>query len=164
MKKKAKEHKLNLEITAKEVRVIDEGIMSLRDALSLSESKHMDLVLINENANPPICRVLNYEKFIYEQSKKPKNKTLEMKEIKLGPNISQNDMDYRVKHMIEFLGKGHKVKVSIQFRGREMQHTELGHEQILKMLLSVEDYGVPEFLPKLEGKKMFCIVRPKPTK
>ena len=120
----------------------------------------MDLVLINEKAQPPVCRIMNYEKFIYEQGKKPKNKTLDIKEIKLGPNTSENDLQYRIKHMIEFLQKGHKVKISLQFRGRQMQHIDIGQEQILKMILAVEEYGVPEAMPKLEGKKMFCLLKP----
>ena len=101
---------------------------------------------------------------MYEQSKKPKNKTHDMKEIKLGPNTSENDLEYRIKHMIEFLQKGHKVKVSLQFRGRQMQHIDIGQEQILKLILAVEEYGSPEAMPKLEGKRMFCIVKPKLTK
>lgn len=164
MNKKRREHKLNLEITHGEVRVTDEGVMTLVEALSLAESREMDLVLINEKAVPPVCRILNYEKFIYEQSKKPKNKTHDMKEIKLGPNTSENDLKYRIKHMIEFLQKGHKIKVSLQFRGRQMQHIDIGQEQILKLILAVEEYGSPEAMPKLEGKRMFCIVKPKLTK
>jgi len=78
--------------------------------------------------------------------------------------MSENDMEYRVKHTIEFLKKGHKVKVSLQFRGRQMQHIGLGQEQVLKMLVAVEDYGVAEAMPKLEGKKMFCMIKPKPSK
>jgi translation initiation factor IF-3 len=164
MNKKRREHKLNSEITASELRITDEGIMSLADAIKLAESKELDLVMINEKAQPPVCRIMNYEKFIYEQSKKPKNKTLDLKEIKLGPNTSENDLEYRVKHMIEFLKKGHKVKISLQFRGRQMQHIDIGQEQILKMILAVEEYGTPEAMPKLEGKKMFATVKPKPTK
>ena len=164
MKKNKREHKLNSEITYKEVRVTDEGIMGVLEAIKLAESKDMDLVLINDKAQPPVCRILNYEKFMYEQSKKPKNKTLDMKEIKLGPNTSENDLDYRIKHMIEFLQKGHKVKISLQFRGRQMQHIDIGQEQILKMILAVEEYGTPEAMPKLEGKRMFATIKPKPSK
>jgi len=164
MNKKRREHKLNSEITHRELRVTDEGIMTLNEALNLAESKEMDLVLINEKAQPPVCRILNYEKFMYEQSKKPKNKTLDLKEIKLGPNTSENDLEYRIKHMIEFLQKGHKVKISLQFRGRQMQHIDIGQEQILKMIMAVDDYGTPEAMPKLEGKRMFATIKPKPTK
>lgn len=164
MSKIKKSHKINSEITSKELRVTDEGIMTLAEALQLAESREMDLVLINEKAIPAVCKIMNYEKFIYEQSKKPKNKTLEVKEIKLGPNTSENDLEYRVKHMIEFLKKGHRVKISLQFRGRQMQHIDLGQEQILKMVLAVEEYGSAEAMPKLEGKRMFCMVKPKLSK
>jgi len=164
MNKKKREHKLNSEITYKEVRVGDEGIIPLSQALKLAESQDMDLVLINEKAQPPVCRIMNYEKFMYEQGKKPKNKTLEMKEIKLGANTSENDLQYRIKHMIEFLQKGHKVKISLQFKGRQMQHIDIGQAQILKMIMAVSEYGTPEAMPKLEGKKMFATVKPKSSK
>lgn len=164
MKKNKREHKLNSEITYKEVRVTDEGIMGVLEAIKLAESKDMDLVLINDKAQPPICKIMNYEKFIYELSKKPKNKGLDVKEIKLGPNTSANDLEYRIKHMIEFLKKGHRVKISLQFRGRQMQHIDIGEEQILKMLLAVSEFGTPEAMPKLEGKRMFAIVKPKTAK
>jgi translation initiation factor IF-3 len=161
MNKKKNEHKLNKEITAAEVRLPEEGVVSLKEALRIAESQDLDLVLINPNGKPPVCRIMNYEKFMYEQKKKPKNKVLEIKEIKLGPNTSENDLEYRVKHMIEFLKKGHKVKISLQFKGRQMQHIDIGQTQILKMIVAVEDYGVPEAMPKLEGKKMFATVKPK---
>lgn len=164
MSKKRREHKLNSEITASELRITDEGIMSLAEAIKLAESKELDLVMINEKAQPPVCRIMNYEKFIYEQSKKPKNKTLDLKEIKLGANTSENDLEYRIKHMIEFLKKGHKVKISLQFRGRQMQHIDIGQEQILKMIMAVEEFGTPEAMPKLEGRKMFATLKPKPSK
>lgn len=164
MAKQKRQHKLNTEITAKELRVTDVGIITLAEALKLADSQELDLVLINEQAVPPVCKIMNYEKFIYEQSKKPKNKGLDVKEIKLGPNTSENDMEYRVKHAIDFLKKGHKVKISLQFRGRQMQHINIGQEQILKMLVSVEDFGIAEAMPKLEGKKMFCMIKPKPSK
>lgn len=164
MAKQKRQHKLNTEITAKEVRITDVGIITLSEALKLADSQELDLVLINEQAIPPVCKIMNYEKFIYEQSKKPKNKGLDVKEIKLGPNMSENDMEYRIKHTIEFLKKGHKVKISLQFRGRQMQHINLGQEQVLKMLVAVEDFGVAEAMPKLEGKKMFCMIKPKPSK
>lgn len=160
MGKKKAQHKINDAITVREVRLGEHGILSTREALRIAEDSDMDLVMVNESTSPPICKLLNYEKFIYEQGKKQKNKVLDMKEIKLGPNISDNDMEYRIKHGCEFLKKGHKVKITVQFRGREMQHTDLGSEQILKMVVALEEFGVAEAMPKLEGKKMYCIVRP----
>lgn len=164
MNKKQKQHKLNQEIKTSEVRVTEDGIMSLQDALTLAESRYMDLVLINDNAQPPICKIMNYDKFLYEQSKKPKNKTLEIKEIKLGPNTADNDLEYRTKHIIEFLQKGHRVKLSLQFRGREIVYVDKGKALMLKLILSVEQYGTPESMPTLEGKKMFCTLKPKTNK
>jgi translation initiation factor IF-3 len=161
MAKKRKEHKTNNEITTTEVRVTDGGIMSLQDALKLAESQELDLVLINESSAPPICKIMNYEKFIYELGKKPKNKALDVKEIKIGPNTSENDLTYRSKHIIEFLQKGHKVKISLQFRGREMVYIDKGKALMLKLILSVEEYGVAESMPTMEGKKMFATLKPK---
>ena len=135
MAKKKREHKLNDEIIARVVRV--EGvIMTIQEALSKAEQAEMDLVLINENADPKICRILNYEKFLYEQKRKEKDKakTLEVKEIKLGPNTSENDLSYRSKHIIEFLNKGHKVKLTMQFRGREMAFVSNGELVMLKLI------------------------------
>jgi len=160
-KKVRKEHKINSEIRATELRVTDEGIMSLNDALRLAESKFMDLVLINETSNPPIAKLMVYEKYLYEKGKKGKTKSLPMKEIKLGVNTGENDLDYRIKHAIEFLQKGHRVKVSLQFRGREMAHINRGQEMVLKLVVAVEEYGIAESMPTMEGKKMFCLIKPK---
>ena len=115
MAKKKREHLLNGEIRATEVRLPEEGIVKTTEAIRIAESQDMDLVLINASSSPPVCRIMNYEKFIYEQNKKPKNKSLDIKEIKLGPNTAENDLSYRAKHIIEFLQKGHKVKISLQF-------------------------------------------------
>jgi translation initiation factor IF-3 len=162
--KKKREHLLNEEIRYQEVRLGEHGIISIKEALRLAEQEEIDLVLINDKTQPPVCRLLNYEKFIYELNKKVKNKTLELKEIKLGPNTSDNDIEYRVKHIIEFLEKGHKVKITMQFRGRQMNHIDMGQELLLKMILAVEEHGTAEALPKLEGKKMFATLKPKPKK
>ena len=126
----------------------------------MAESQDMDLVLINPNAQPPVCKIMNYEKFLYEQSKKDKPKVLELKEIKVGPNTSENDLTYRIKQISEFLGKGHKVKISMQFKGREMIHVTKGETLILKLLVDLEEYGVAEAMPKLEGKRMFVTIKP----
>ncbi len=161
MNKKRKAHSLNREIRATEVRVAEDGVMPLNDAIKLAESRFMDLVLINDKTNPPICKILNYEKFLYELSKKPKPKSLDVKEIKLGPNTAENDLEYRSKHIMEFLKKGHKVKLTLQFRGREMVYIDKGKALLLKLILSVEEFGVPEALPSMEGKKMFATLKPK---
>jgi translation initiation factor IF-3 len=166
MKKQVrKEHKINQEIKVSEVRLVGEGIVSnvypLNEALAIAESKEMDLVLINESSNPPVAKVMKYEKYLYELSKKPKQKILDVKEIRLTPNTGDNDLEYRTKHIIDFLEKGHKVKISLKFKGREIVHLNRGKEVLLKLAVSVEDYGTAETLPNLEGKQMFLTLRPK---
>jgi len=161
-KKKLKQHLLNREIRATEVRLTDGTIMPFFDAIKLAESQDMDLVLMSPNAKPPVCKIMSYEKFLYEQMKKEKDKpkSLEMKEIKVGPNTNENDLEYRIKHMVEFLQKGHKIKITMQFKGREMVYVSNGEALILKLILAVGEYGVAEMMPKLEGKKMFVTIRP----
>lgn len=161
MNKKKKQHSINQEIRATEVRLTEGGIMPLTEALRLAEDQGLDLVMINETSAPPICKIMNYEKFIYELGKKPKNKIFEMKEIKLGPNTSENDLSYRSKHIIEFLKKGHKVKISLQFRGREMAFIDKGKILMLKLMASVEEFGLAESMPNMEGKKMYATLKPK---
>lgn len=164
MNKLKKEHKLNSEITAREIRIPEEGVMTLSNALRLAESRGLDLVLINDKSSPVICKMMNYEKFMYEQKKKPVNKAPEMKEIKLGVNMSDNDVSYRVKHIQEFLNKGHRVKLSMRFKGRELQHIDKGQELMLKLVLDIEDYGSAEQVPKMEGKTLICFIKPKAKK
>jgi len=163
---KKKLHLLNNEINASEVRLPEQGIIPLQDAIRLARNDEMDLILISPNAVPPVCKIMDYQKFLYEQvqKEKAKPKVLEMKEIKVGPNTSENDLEYRIKHMIEFLDKGHKVKISMQFRGREMAYVTKGEAIILKLMVAVENHGIAEALPKLEGKRMFATIRPKNKK
>lgn len=161
MNKNKKQHLINSEIKVSEVRLADHGVMSIQEAIRLANEADMDLVLLSDKSFPPVCRIMNYEKFIYEQKKKPKSKTLDIKEIKLGPNTHENDIAYRTKHIIEFLQKGHKIKLSMQFRGREMAFVDRGQALMLKLIVSVEEYGVAESIPKMEGKRMFATIRPK---
>jgi translation initiation factor IF-3 len=146
------------------VRVGEHGVITVKEAQKMADEQELDLVLINENAQPPVCKIMNYEKFIYQQNKAVKNKSLDVKEIKLGPNTSENDLSYRTKHICEFLDKGHKVKLTMQFRGREMAFVDKGQEVMLKLIVSVEDHGSAESVPKLEGKKLQCTLKPKPKK
>lgn len=161
MKKSKKLHTLNEEIKEYTVRIPEKGVLKTIEALKLAKDEGLDLVVINSSTTPVICKIMNYEKFIYEQNKKNKTKSIENKEIKLGPNTSENDLEYRIKHIIEFLNKGHKVKLSMQFRGREMVYADKGKALMLKIILDISDYGTPDSLPKLEGKKMFANIRPK---
>jgi translation initiation factor IF-3 len=165
MNKKKKLHLINKEITIKQIRLTGEGfngqIVTLNEALETANELNLDLVLISSSTEIGICKIMNYEKFIYESNKKPKNKTSEIKEIKIGPNTSENDLNYRIKHIAEFLNKGHKVKITMQFRGREMVFLENGQKLMLKMIMDIQEYGVPESMPKLEGKKLFVIIKQK---
>lgn len=167
-KQKERQHRLNNEITAPQIRLTGEGykgeIVTLKEALLLADDQELDLVLINENAQPPVCKIMNYEKYVYNKNKQQKQKSLDVKEIKLGPNTSENDLSYRTKHIIEFLNKGHKVKLTMQFRGREMAFVDKGQELMLKLIVSIEDHGSAESVPKLEGKKLQCTLKPKAKK
>lgn len=168
MKKQVRKEKLNEEIKFQNIRLTGEGfkgeIVTLKEALAKANDLNLDLVLVTETNEIGVCKIMNYEKFMYEQSKKPKNKGLDVKEVKLGPNMAENDLEYRTKHIIEFLQKGHKVKLSMQFRGRQMAFVDKGQELMLKLILNLEDYGSAESLPKLEGKKLMSTMKPKAKK
>jgi translation initiation factor IF-3 len=162
MKNKEKKHLINGEINTPQVRLPEIGVVSITDALNMAKSQDMDLVLFNvDGNNVGFCKLLKYEKYLYEQSKANKQKKLDLKEIKITPKISENDLNYRVKHIIEFLNKGHKVKITMEFKGREISYIDNANALFLKLLINLEDYSIPEFLPKLEGKKMFSILKPK---
>lgn len=166
--------RINEEIRAREVRVISAdgeqlGIMSGRDALKLAQEAHMDLVEIAPTAKPPVCRIMDYGKFRYEQQKREKEarkkqKTFDIKEVKLRPGIEEHDFNVKYKNAVRFLEDGDKVKVTIMFRGRELSHPELGEVLLKKMAEQLKDIAVVERVPKLEGKNMIMIVAPKPAK
>jgi translation initiation factor IF-3 len=168
MKKQIRKEKLNGEIKIQNIRLTGDGfkgeVVTLKEALALANDLELDLVLVTETNDIGVCKIMNYEKYMYEQSKKPKNKGLDVKEVKLGPNMADNDLDYRTKHIIEFLQKGHKVKLTMQFRGREMAFVDKGQELMLKLILNLEDHGSAESIPKLEGKKLISTLKPKPKK
>ena len=145
------------------------GIMSGRDALNLALERHMDLVEIAPNAKPPVCRIMDYGKYRYEQQKREKEarkkqKTFDIKEVKLRPGIEDHDFDVKFKNAVRFLEDGDKVKVTIMFRGRELSHPELGEVLLTKMAKQLEDLAVIERAAKLEGKNMIMIVSPKANK
>lgn len=166
--------RINEEIRAREVRVISAdgeqlGIMSSRDAYKLAQEAHMDLVEIAPTAKPPVCRIMDYGKFRYEQQKREKEarkkqKTFDIKEVKLRPGIEEHDFNVKYKNAVRFLEDGDKVKVTIMFRGRELSHPELGEVLLKKMAEQLKDIAVVERVPKLEGKNMIMIVAPKPAK
>lgn len=167
--------RINGEIRIREVRVTGAegeqlGIMATRDALRLAEEQHLDLVEVAPKAKPPVCRIMNFGKYRYEQQKrekeaKKKQKVITVKEIKLRPNIEQHDFDVKLKSARRFLGEGNKVKVTIMFRGREMSHPELGKEVLQRVADALGEDVAIERPAKLEGKNMIMIVAPKaPTK
>ena len=166
-------HNINRRIRAKEVRVVGEGIEQgvypIEQALAMAEELELDLVEISPNANPPVCRIIDYNKFVYEQKKKLKEikanaKQTVIKEIRFGPNTSDHDYQFKLKHAISFLEAGEKVRAYVHFKGRAIVYKEQGEILLLKFAQALEEYGKVELLPKLEGKRMFLTVAPKTSK
>jgi translation initiation factor IF-3 len=167
------EHRLNNEITAPEVRVVGEGIepkvYRIFDAIKLAEEKGVDLVEISPNAEPPVCRVIDYKKFLYEKKKKEKEqkakaKQSEVKEIRFTPNTDEHDFDFKAKHAEKFLQDGNKVKCYVQFKGRAIMFQERGELLLLKFAERMAEFGSLESMPKMEGKRMLAIFTPKKKK
>ncbi|MBP7462968.1 MAG: translation initiation factor IF-3 [Bacteroidales bacterium] len=166
--------KVNHHITAPFVRVVGENldtpsIMSLREALQIAQSMDLDLVEISPKAEPPVCKVIDYQKFLYQQKKKQKEmkaKTVKVvvKEIRFGPNTDEHDYLFKLKHAHKFLEEGSKVKAYVFFKGRSILFKEQGEILLLRLANDLEEVGKVESLPKLEGKKMFLLINPKPVK
>jgi len=162
---------INEEIREKEVRVIDPdgnmlGVMPLAEAQQLAAEKNLDLVKIAPQAVPPVCKVMDYGKYMFELSKKEKEakknqKVITIKEVWIKPNIEDHDFDFKVKNAYKFLKDGDKVKVSVRFRGREMNYTALGEQVLNKFAEAIVDVGTVERKPKLEGRSMIMILNPK---
>lgn len=143
--------------------------MNLREALEKANELELDLVEISPTANPPVCRIIDYKKFLYEQKKKQKEikaKTAKVvvKEIRLGPNTDDHDFNFKLKHAMKFLEDGAKVKVDVFFRGRSIIYKDKGEIILLKFAQALEEIGKVERLPKLEGKRMIMIITPKKKK
>lgn len=163
--------RINEEIRAREIRVVSAdneqlGIMSARDALAMAEEQQMDLVEVAPNGKPPVCRIMNYGKFRYEQQKrdkeaKKKQKTFTLKEVKLRPRIDDHDFYVKMKNASKFLGEGNKVKVTIMFRGRELSHPELGQNVLTRFAKELEEQAVIEKPAKIEGRNMTMILAKK---
>ncbi len=170
---KKDELQLNEEIRDNEIRVIDSdgsmlGVMPTKEAMKLAFTKNLDLVKIVPNAVPPVCKITDYSKSVFEQAKKEKEakknqKIVSLKEVRLSAAIEEHDFEVKVKSALKFLQNGDKVKVSIRFRGREMRYTTAGREVLEKFADTVKDFGTIDKLPKLEGKNMIMIVIPKKT-
>ena len=163
--------RINGEIHIREVRVTRAtgeqlGIMPTREAMRLAEEQHLDLVEVAPKARPPVCRIMDFGKYRYEQQKREKEarkkqKVITIKEVKLRPNIEQHDYEVKLKHAMRFLGEGNKVKVTIMFRGRELSHPELGQEILDRVAEDLKDSIIVDRKPKLEGRNMIMIVAPK---
>jgi translation initiation factor IF-3 len=172
MREKKVSHRLNAEIKHRQIRIIGDGIeskvCSVFEGIKIAESLGADLVEINSTNNPPICKIIKYDKFLYEEKRKQKeierrNRELrvDIKEIRLTPNIDTHDIQFKSKHAANFLSQGDKVKIVMQFKGREIAYTEKAEKTILEFVQNLTDYGAAESLPKMEGKKMFIIVSPR---
>ena len=168
--KKEAAHKINQHITAQAVRVVGDEmepqVLSLREALALAEEKALDLVEISPTATPPVCKIMDYQKFLYEQKKKQKeikakSAKVVVKEIRLGPQTDEHDFEFKSNHAIKFLKEGCKVKVDVFFKGRTIIYKEQGETILLKFAEALLEYGKPEQMPKMEGKRMLMIISPK---
>ena len=165
---------INRQIKAKEVQLIGDngekvGIISLEEALEKAEDKNLDLVLVAPNVNPPVCKIMNYGKYKFEQAKKEKEakkkqKILEIKELRVTPNIEEHDFGFKCKNARKFIGDGNKVKITVRFRGREVNNSKAGEMVLNKFIENLEDVSIVEKSPKLEGRNMFTILAKKADK
>lgn len=168
-RREKKKHRTNREIEVDFVRLVGDNveneIVSIDKAVSLAEEQEVDLVEIAPNSDPPVCRVMDYNKFLYEQKKKQKEikakaaKT-EVKEIRFGPNTDEHDVEFKKKHAINFLSEGNKVRAFVFFRGRTIIFKDRGKELLLNFADSLKEYGKLDQQPKMEGKKMIIILTP----
>jgi translation initiation factor IF-3 len=167
------EHRTNHMIRVPQVRLVGEnvevGIYSTQEALRIAQAQELDLVEISPQADPPVCKVIDYNKFLYDKKKKEKEmkakaKVSEVKEIRFTPNTDDHDFEFKTKHAEGFLKDGNKVKAYVQFKGRAIQFKERGELILLKFAERLAEIGQPEALPKLEGKRMFLMLAPKSQK
>ncbi|HRP97020.1 MAG TPA: translation initiation factor IF-3 [Rhodocyclaceae bacterium] len=168
-----KKQRVNGEINAPEVRLVGDdgeqlGIVSLNTALSVAEEAGLDLVEIAPLAKPPVCKVMDFGKFKYQEQKKAhearlKQKQVQVKEVKLRPGTDENDYQIKLRNLKRFLGEGDKAKVTLRFRGREMAHQEIGMRQLERIKSDLEEIAVVEQMPKMEGRQMIMVIAPKKT-
>ena len=168
------QHEINEEIRDREVRVIDAngemlGVMPTKEAQKLSDEKSLDLVKVSPNAKPPVCKILDYGKFRYEEMRRVKEakknqKAVVIKEIRMSVRVEEHDIMVKIKNCIKFLEQGNRVKVSIRFRGREMAYTDQGRGVLLDFAERVTDYGTVDKPPKMEGRSMVMFLSPKKDK
>ncbi|MBK7855636.1 MAG: translation initiation factor IF-3 [Bacteroidetes bacterium] len=171
--KKVEEHRINDKIRVPQVRLVGENVTQdvypTTIAYQMAQDMGLDLVEIVETSTPPVCRIVDYQKFLYEKKKKEKEakaKTSKsvLKEIRFGPNTDDHDFNFKVKHAIKFLEEGAKVKAYVHFKGRSIAYKEKGEIILLKFAQALEEYGKVELLPKLEGNRMFLHLMPLPKK
>ena len=161
---------INEQITASQVRLVGEnipepGIYPIAKAMAMADELGLDLVEISAKADPPVCKILDYQKYLYQQRKKAKEMKANaakvvIKEIRFGPNTDEHDFQFKLKHAQEFLEEGSKVKASIFFRGRSIQFADQGEKQLLRFAVELEEYGRAENMPVLEGKRMIMMLAP----
>jgi translation initiation factor IF-3 len=163
--------RINEGIRVREVRVVSAdgeqlGIMSIQEALEAARSRDFDLVEVAPEANPPVCRIMDFGKYKYTQARRQKEArkkqtTILVKEVKMGPKTEKHDFEFKLKHVRRFLEEGHKAKVTVRFKGREMAHTELGWKMLNKMVEAVSDIAVTENNPRMEGRMLHIMLSPK---
>ena len=161
---------INEQITAQQVRLVgdnipEQGVYPIAKAMQMAEELELDLVEISGKADPPVCRILDYQKYLYQRKKKakemkPNAAKVVIKEIRFGPNTDEHDFQFKLKHAQEFLGEGSKVKATIFFRGRSIQFAEQGEKQLLRFAVELEEFGRAENMPVLEGKRMTMMIAP----
>ncbi|MFT3981253.1 MAG: translation initiation factor IF-3 [Ferruginibacter sp.] len=172
-KEQQQEHRTNHMIRVPEVRLVGEnvtpGVYNTAEAMKIAQGQDLDLVEISPGATPPVCRIIDYNKFLYEEKKKKKEmkakaKTSEVKEIRFTPNTDDHDFEFKVKHAEKFLREGDKVKAHVQFKGRAIMFKERGELLLLKFADSLKEVGALEGMPKMEGKRMLVMFAPKSQK
>ncbi len=162
---------INEEIRDREVRVVDQngeqlGVMSSRDALALAEERQLDLVKIAPQARPPVCKLMDYGKYRFEQSKKEREfrknqKVITVKEVRLSATIEDHDVDVKFKNAVKFLKEGNKVKVTIRFRGRQITHSDIGRQVMNEFAERIKEYGTVDKAPQIEGRNMSMFISPR---
>ena len=171
MKQKAEDElNINEEIKAPQVRLVgdnipEQGVYPIAKAMALADELELDLVEISAKADPPVCKILDYQKYLYQQRKKAKemknnSSKVVIKEIRFGPNTDEHDFNFKLKHAQEFLQEGSKVKSSVFFKGRSIVYAEQGEKLLLRFAVELEEYGRAEQMPKLEGKRMIMMIAP----
>ncbi len=170
VKREEDQHRINEKIMAREIRLIMDGaepiVISTAEAMKMAEEQDVDLVEISPNATPPVCKLMDYRKFLYNQKRKEKElkakqSKVELKEIRFGPNTDEHDFNFKLAHARKFLEQGNKLKAYVFFRGRTIVFKDRGEILLLKFVTELEEVGTVEQLPKLEGKRMIIMINPK---